>query len=60
MNKDTIAGKAKEVGGKIRSAVGHATGDKEGEIRGIVDTAKGKMQKNYGEAKDSIKSAMND
>ena len=55
MDKDTIIGTAKEIGGKVRSAVGHATGDKEGETRGALDEARGNLQKNYGKAKDTIK-----
>ncbi len=58
MSKDTIAGAVKEVGGKVRSTVGHATGDKEGEARGKVDEAAGNIQKNYGKVKDKIKEAL--
>ncbi len=59
MGKDTIAGEVKEIGGKVRSAVGHATGDKEGEVRGKIDQATGNVQKNYGKVKDAIKDAAN-
>jgi len=55
MNKDTIVGTAKEIGGKIHSAVSHIAGNKEGEARGNVDEAEGKAQKNYGKVKDIIK-----
>ena len=58
MDKDTIAGSVKEMGGKVRSAVGHVTGNKESEARGNMDAAEGKMQKNYGKVKEIIKDAV--
>jgi len=54
MNKDTVAGKMKEIGGKVRSAVGHAAGDTEGEARGKIDQVAGNVQKNIGKIKDNI------
>ena len=55
MNKDTIAGAVKETGGKIRSKIDHAVGDKKGEAQGKKVQAAGNIQKNYGKLKDSIK-----
>ena len=55
MNKDTIAGAVKETGGKVRSKVDRAIGDKKGEVLGKKDQALGKMQKDYGKLKSSIK-----
>ena len=53
-NKDTIAGKVKEIGGAARKHIGRATGDEEGEARGAADQITGKVQKNYGKLKDAI------
>ncbi len=60
MNKDTVAGSVKETGGKVRSAVDSALGDKKGEALGKIDQATGAAQKNYGEVKDAVKKAAND
>jgi uncharacterized protein YjbJ (UPF0337 family) len=54
MNKDTISGSIKEAGGKMRSKVGDAVGDKKGEAYGLKDQAAGKVQKNYGKIKDAV------
>lgn len=53
-NKDTIAGKVKEVGGAARKNLGKLTGDREAEARGAADQVTGNMQKNYGKLKDAI------
>jgi len=60
MNKDTIDGTVKEIGGKARSVIGQVTGNKEGEAHGKIDEAQGKMQKNYGKVKDILKDAVSD
>lgn len=57
MNKDTVAGAVKETGGKIRSKVDKAIGNKKGESLGRKDQAMGNLQKNYGKLKDSIKNS---
>lgn len=54
MNKDKLAGKVKEVGGKARYKVGRATGDDEGAARGAADAVTGNIQKNYGKLKDKL------
>ena len=54
MEKDTIAGKVKETGGKVRRNVGEMTGDREGQARGAKDQISGKVQKNWGKLKDSL------
>jgi uncharacterized protein YjbJ (UPF0337 family) len=59
MNKDTIVGTAKEISGKVHSAVSHVTGNKEGEAHGNMKEAEGKMQKNYGKVKDIVKDVEN-
>ncbi len=59
MNKDTIEGSVKEIGGKIRGAVDHATGDTAGETQAKKDQVTGNIQKNYGKVKDAIDDAVN-
>lgn len=59
MNKDTIVGTAKEISGKVESAVSHVTGNKEAEARGNMNEAEGQAQKNYGKVKDIIKDVTN-
>lgn len=54
VNKDTIAGKVKEVGGAARKNVGKLTGDHEAEARGRADQITGNVQKNVGKLKDAI------
>jgi uncharacterized protein YjbJ (UPF0337 family) len=60
MNKDTIEGTTKEIGGKIREKVDHAVGDKKGEAQGIKDQVTGNIQKNYGKLKDTVKEAVDE
>jgi uncharacterized protein YjbJ (UPF0337 family) len=55
MDKDTIAGKIKEEGGKARATIGKVTGDREGEARGRGDQLSGNVQKNIGKTKDALK-----
>ena len=43
-------GAAKEVGGKIRNAVGGLTGDSSEQIKGKAQDLKGKAQRKIGEA----------
>ncbi|RFC63341.1 CsbD family protein [Fulvimarina endophytica] len=52
-NKDEVKGAAKEVGGKIKEAVGSALGNEKMEAEGKVDQTEGKTQKNYGKVKDA-------
>jgi uncharacterized protein YjbJ (UPF0337 family) len=59
MNKDTLVGTAKEIGGKVKVAAAHVAGNKAAEARGNQSEAEGKMQKNYGKVKDIIKDATN-
>ena len=55
VDKDEIKGGAKELGGKMKAAVGKATGDHEMEAEGRVTEVEGKTQKNYGKVKDAVK-----
>ncbi len=52
MNEDTIAGKLKSVGGKIKQATGEAFGNQELANSGAADQVKGATQETWGNVKD--------
>jgi uncharacterized protein YjbJ (UPF0337 family) len=55
MNKDRIAGAAKQVKGAIEETVGKAVGDSKLTAEGKIDKAEGKIQSGIGAAKDEMK-----
>lgn len=55
MNKDRIAGAAKEIKGSIKQTVGKAVGDAKLESEGTADKVEGKVQKAIGGLKDALK-----
>ena len=55
MNKDQVKGAAELGKGKIKEAAGNLTGNKRLEREGEADQVKGKVQKNYGDAKENVK-----
>jgi uncharacterized protein YjbJ (UPF0337 family) len=52
MDKDRVAGAAKDVAGKVEGAFGRVTGDAETEISGRAREAAGTAQNAFGQAKD--------
>jgi uncharacterized protein YjbJ (UPF0337 family) len=52
--KDRAKGAAKQVEGRIRSAVGGATGDTSEQVKGKAQEIKGKAQQAAGKAKERI------
>lgn len=58
MNKDQIKGTAKEVAGKIQEEAGKLTGNREQEAKGLGKQVAGKTQKNFGDAKEATKDAI--
>jgi len=58
VNKDQVAGVAKQVKGSIKQAAGKATGNKRVEAEGTADKVAGKVQKTYGDVKDKINKAL--
>ena len=52
MNKDRLAGAAKQVKGNIKEATGKVTGDAKLKAEGRADKMAGKVQKTYGDAKN--------
>lgn len=55
MEKDCIAGSAKQLNGKIKSGIGKIIGDKKLQAEGAAQQAEGKVQNAVGSAKDALK-----
>jgi uncharacterized protein YjbJ (UPF0337 family) len=55
MNKDRIAGAAKEAKGSIKETLGKAVGDSKLESEGKADKVEGKIQNAIGGFKDALK-----
>jgi len=55
MDKDRIAGSAKEIKGAAKAAVGKAIGDQKLESDGHVEKAAGKLQNAVGGLEDALK-----
>ena len=60
MDKDTIKGKMKDVGGRMKRQAGEWTGDKEMQKEGSKDQIEGKAQKTFGNVKDAARDAKRD
>ena len=57
MDKDRIAGSAKEFGGRVEGAVGEMAGDAKTQASGRAREAAGAVQNLYGQAKDAASEA---
>ena len=57
MDKDRIAGAAKDFAGKAEGAVGNMTGDAKTQAEGRAREAAGTVQNLYGQAKDAVSDA---
>ena len=57
MDKDRIAGAAKDFAGKAEGAVGNLTGDAKTQADGRAREAAGTVQNLYGQAKDAVSDA---
>lgn len=55
MDKDRVAGSAKVVKGKVKSAVGKVIGDGKLEAEGKADQVEGKVQNAVGGVKDTLR-----
>lgn len=55
MNSKHVKGTVREIKGKVKQNVGHATGDSQMEKEGVVDRIKGRIEKGVGEIKDKVK-----
>jgi uncharacterized protein YjbJ (UPF0337 family) len=58
MNKDQVKGTAKDIAGKVQEGVGKVTGDREQEAKGLGKQVEGKTQKKFGDAKETVKDAI--
>ncbi|CAN5339916.1 hypothetical protein BH11PSE2_BH11PSE2_06570 [soil metagenome] len=58
MNKDTIKGAAKEAEGAMKKTAGRAVGNERLEAEGMAEQAAGKIQKSFGEAKDTVRKGL--
>lgn len=55
MDKDRIAGAAKDIAGKVEGAFGKVTDDPEMELSGRAHEAAGTAQNAFGQAKDAVR-----
>lgn len=58
MDKDRAEGAGKQVKGSIKDAAGKLTGDKKLQAEGKIDKATGKVQSEFGKAKDAARDAV--
>ena len=58
VDKDRIAGSAKEIKGSIKEAVDKAVGDTKLQSEGEADQAEGKIQSAVGGPKDTLRDAV--
>jgi uncharacterized protein YjbJ (UPF0337 family) len=58
MDKDRIAGSAKEIKGSVKEAIGKATGDATLRSDGQADKVEGKVQNAIGGVKDAMRDAL--
>jgi uncharacterized protein YjbJ (UPF0337 family) len=58
VNKDQVAGLAKQVKGSLKKVAGKATGDRRVQVEGSADRIAGKLQKAYGDVKDRVRKAL--
>lgn len=59
MNKDQVARKAKDIGGKIQEEVGKAVGSHKQQAEGLRNQVEGKIQEKVGDLKEIVKDAGN-
>lgn len=59
MNKDQVAGKLKDVAGRVERQTGEWTGDTEKQAHGAMKQAEGKVQNAWGNVKDAGEKAVN-
>lgn len=60
MDKDRIAGSAKQAKGAVKEAIGKVTGDAKLRSEGKADKVAGKVQNAVGGLKDAAREAMRD
>ena len=58
MNKDQVQGRAEELKGNVKEAAGKLVGNEKLEAEGKVDQLAGKGQAKVGDAKETVKDAV--
>lgn len=58
MNKDQVKGAIKEAAGKVQGKTGEVIGSTEQQAKGAAREVAGKAQKQYGNAKEAVKDAV--
>jgi uncharacterized protein YjbJ (UPF0337 family) len=58
MDKDRVAGSAKQVKGEVKQVIGKAVGDAKLESEGRADKIEGKVQNAIGGLKDTVKDVL--
>ena len=58
MDKDRVAGAAKQAAGGVKEAVGKATGDRKIEVEGEAKKTEGKAQNAVGGAKAAVREVL--
>jgi uncharacterized protein YjbJ (UPF0337 family) len=53
MNRDQVKGRVKEAAGKAKKITGRALGSVKMEAKGLMEEARGKLQKNVGDVRDA-------
>jgi uncharacterized protein YjbJ (UPF0337 family) len=54
MNKDQMKGKLENLKGRVKEALGAASGDKRTQAEGFGERVKGAVQKKFGDAREAI------
>ena len=57
VNRDQVAGLAKQMKGSVKQAAGKATGNRRTQVEGAADKIAGKVQKTFGDVKDKVRKA---
>jgi|CZKL01.1.fsa_nt_gi uncharacterized protein YjbJ (UPF0337 family) len=60
MNKDTVKGTIDDAAGRAKRQVGEWTGDTNTQVEGGAQQIKGKVEKAWGNVKDTARDAKND
>lgn len=58
VNKEQVAGVAKQIKGSVKQAAGKATGNRRVQAEGMAEKVSGKVQKTYGDVKDKVRKAL--
>jgi len=58
MNKDQVAGKAKNVAGKVQQKLGEVTGNRTQQAKGVAKRVEGATQEKVGDVKQAVKATV--